>query len=311
MSWIITNLRRIGRTVGQKFGTADADSRGTQNIFLERLSQVLSQDKKAQFGLLVVFAFVGTAIFAPLLAPHDPMAGDFAVLQPPSAEHPLGTDTFGRSVLSRLLFGARLSLSIAILAVVFGAVIGCSMGLVAGFVGGRTDDAIMRVVDTIWAFPYLLIAIMLVAIIGPGFWNVVIAIAIADIDDFARITRAEVLAVREEDFVLAAKMVGLTDKDILLTEVLPNVITPIIVQFTILTARAMLSEATLSFLGLGVEPGTPTWGAMLGEVRDVITQVWWLSISAGGLITTTVLGINMFGDALRDAFDVEEIGGEE
>jgi peptide/nickel transport system permease protein len=152
---------------------------------------------------------------------------------------------------------------------------------------------------------------MLVAIIGPGFWNVVIAIAIADIDDFARITRAEVLAVREEDFVLAAKMVGLADKDILLTEVLPNVITPIIVQFTILTARAMLSEATLSFLGLGVEPGTPTWGAMLGEVRDIITQVWWLSISAGGLITITVLGINMFGDALRDAFDVEEIGGNE
>jgi peptide/nickel transport system permease protein len=311
MLGIITNLRQIGRMVGQKFGTDDTDARGTQNIFLERLSQVLSQDRKAQFGLLVVSAFIGTAIFAPLLAPHDPMAGDFRVLQPPSAAHPLGTDTFGRSVLSRLLFGARLSLSIAILAVVFGAVVGCTLGLIAGFVGGRTDDAIMRLVDTIWAFPYLLIAIMLVAIIGPGFWNVVIAIAIADIDDFARITRAEVLAVREEDFVLAAKMVGLADKDILLTEVLPNVITPIIVQFTILTARAMLSEATLSFLGLGVEPGTPTWGAMLGEVRDIITQVWWLSISAGGLITITVLGINMFGDALRDAFDVEEIGGNE
>jgi peptide/nickel transport system permease protein len=287
------------------------DNKGTQNIFLDRLSYVLSQDRKAQFGLLVVSAFVGTAIFAPLLAPHDPMAGEFAVLQPPSFEHPFGTDTFGRSVLSRIFFGARLSLSIAILAVTFGAIIGCSLGLVAGFVGGKVDDLIMRFVDVVWAFPYLLIAIILVAILGPGFWNVVIAIAIADIDDFARITRAEVLSVREEDFVLAAKMVGLTDKDILLTEILPNVITPIIVQFTILTARAMLSEATLSFLGLGVEPGTPTWGAMLGEVRGVIAQVWWLSVSAGGFITITVLGINMFGDALRDAFDVEEIGGEE
>jgi peptide/nickel transport system permease protein len=148
-----------------------------------------------------------------------------------------------------------------------------------------------------------------VAIFGPGFWNVVIAIGIADLDDFARIVRGEVLSIREEEYILAAKSVGLGDFRILGSEVLPNVMTPIIVEFTILTARAMLSEATLSFLGLGVEPGTPTWGVILGNGRAVVTSVWWLSLSAGIAITITVLGINMFGDALRDAFDVEESGG--
>jgi peptide/nickel transport system permease protein len=303
MKHVITSIKdAVRRRLGLEGG-------GTTGIFIERLTRVVRRDKKAQFGLVVVLGVVGMAVFAPELAPYDPLAQDFAIMDPPSLAHPVGTDTLGRDVLSRLMHGARLSLTIAILAVTFGALTGCPLGIIAGYFGGRVDDAIMRFVDVIWAFPYLLLAILLVAIFGPGFWNVVIAIGIADLDDFARIVRGEVLSIREEEYILAAKSVGLGDFRILGSEVLPNVMTPIIVEFTILTARAMLSEATLSFLGLGVEPGTPTWGVILGNGRAVVTSVWWLSLSAGIAITITVLGINMFGDALRDAFDVEESGG--
>lgn len=282
---------------------------GTTGIFVQRLHRVITRDRKAQFGLIVVTGVILTAIFAPALAPYDPLAQDFMIMDPPSLTHPIGTDTLGRDVLSRLMHGARLSLIIALFAVTFGALIGCPMGIIAGYFGGWIDDTLMRIVDVIWAFPYLLIAIMFVAVFGPGFWNVVLAIGIADLDDFARIVRGEVLSIREEEYIMAAKSVGLGDLRILGSEVLPNVMTPIIVEFTILTARAMLAEATLSFLGLGVEPGTPTWGVILGNGRDVVASVWWLSLSAGLAITITVLGINMFGDALRDAFDVEQVGG--
>jgi peptide/nickel transport system permease protein len=286
-------------------------SSSTRNIFLERLQTVVAEDRKARFGLLIVSIFALAAIFAPEIAPYDPMAQKFMPISAPSAQNLLGTDTYGRDVLSRLMLGARLSLSIALLAVTFGLVIGGTLGILAGYFGGRVDDLIMRFVDVIWAFPFLLIAIMLVAIFGNGFWNVVIAIGIADLDDFARIARGEVLEIREEEFLLSAKAVGMSHRDIISSELLPNVLTPIIVEFTVLTARAMLSEATLSFLGLGVRPTTPTWGSVLGDGRSILIDAWWLSLSAGLLITITVLGINMFGDALRDAFDVEEVGGGE
>ena len=168
----------------------------------------------------------------------------------------------------------------------------------------------MRRADVTWAFPWLLIAIMLVSIFGQGVWNVVIAVGFAYIDDFARITRGEVLSIREEEYMLAAESVGLGDLEIVFEEVFPNTVAPIIVQFTVLVARAMLAEATLSFLGLGVKPSTPTWGALLGQGRDFITQAWWISIIPGVLIMITVLGINLFGDALRDAFDVREVDAE-
>lgn len=158
--------------------------------------------------------------------------------------------------------------------------------------------------------PWLLIAIMLVAIFGQGVWNVVVAVGFAYIDDFARITRGEVLSIREEEYMLAAESVGLSDAEVIFEEVLPNTVAPIIVQFTVLVARAMLAEATLSFLGLGVKPSTPTWGSLLGQGRDFITQAWWISIIPGLLIMITVLGINLFGDALRDAFDVREVDTE-
>ncbi|WP_049937389.1 ABC transporter permease [Haloplanus natans] len=272
--------------------------------------ETLAGDYKATLGLVIVVTFVLAAVFAPELAPYDPMAQEFAIMQPPSlsSAHPFGTDSFGRDLLSRMMHGARISLAVGLAAVSVAAVVGIGLGLVAGYYGGAVDDALMRFVDVLWAFPWLLVAIMLVAIFGQGVWNVIAAIAFAYIDDFARIARSEVLSIREEEFVLAAKNIGLGDREIMIEEVLPNAVAPLIVQFTVLVARAMLAESTLSFLGIGVKPTTPTWGALLGQGRSLIGQAWWISIIPGIAIVVTVLGINLFGDALRDAFDVR---GEE
>lgn len=285
---------------------------GVRTDLLEQFAETVRRDLKAKVGVVIVTLFVFAAVFAPELAPHDPMAQDFIPLSQPalSAETPLGTDSYGRDLLSRLMYGARISLGVGLGAVVFGAVTGVVIGLLAGFYGGWIDDVLMRGVDVMWAFPWLLIAIMLVSIFGQGVWNVVIAVGFAYIDDFARITRGEVLSIREEEYMLAAESVGLGDLEIVFEEVFPNTVAPIIVQFTVLVARAMLAEATLSFLGLGVKPSTPTWGALLGQGRDFITQAWWISIIPGVLIMITVLGINLFGDALRDAFDVREVDAE-
>lgn len=281
---------------------------GVRSDLLERLRRVISRDLKAKVGLTIVTLFALAAIFAPEIAPYDPMAQEFVALQPPDplGANRLGTDSFGRDVLTRLMYGARLSLLVGLGSVTAGAIVGCTIGLVAGYYGGTVDDVLMRFVDIAWAFPWLLVAIMLVAIFGNGIWVVVVAVGFAYIDDFARLIRGEVLSIREQDYILAARSVGANDRNIMLDEVFPNTVAPIIVQFTVLVARAMLSEATLSFLGLGVKPTTPTWGALLGQGRDFITTAWWISVLPGVFILLTVLGINLFGDALRDAFDVKE-----
>jgi peptide/nickel transport system permease protein len=299
-------------TVSSRFDTTNGRIFGLRTDLIEQFADTVRRDLKAKIGVVIVTLFVLAAVFAPELAPHDPMAQDFAPLQAPalSSEAPLGTDSFGRDLLSRLMFGARVSLGVGLGAVLFGSILGVLIGLVSGFYGGRVDDVLMRSVDVMWAFPWLLIAIMLVAIFGQGVWNVVVAVGFAYIDDFARITRGEVLSIREEEYMLAAESVGLSDIEVIFEEVLPNTVAPIIVQFTVLVARAMLAEATLSFLGLGVKPSTPTWGSLLGQGRDFITQAWWISIIPGLLIMITVLGINLFGDALRDAFDVREVDTE-
>jgi len=298
--------------VSSRFDTTNGRIFGLRTDLIEQFADTVRRDLKAKIGVVIVTLFVLAAVFAPELAPHDPMAQDFAPLQAPalSGEAPLGTDSFGRDLLSRLMFGARVSLGVGLGAVLFGSILGVLIGLVSGFYGGRVDDVLMRSVDVMWAFPWLLIAIMLVAIFGQGVWNVVVAVGFAYIDDFARITRGEVLSIREEEYMLAAESVGLSDMEVIFEEVLPNTVAPIIVQFTVLVARAMLAEATLSFLGLGVKPSTPTWGSLLGQGRDFITQAWWISIIPGLLIMITVLGINLFGDALRDAFDVREVDTE-
>ncbi|WP_458189462.1 ABC transporter permease [Haladaptatus sp. NG-WS-4] len=281
---------------------------GIRTDLLERFLRTLRRDLRAQIGFTIVVLFGLSAIFAPELAPYEPMAQEFGMLQPPSisSAHPLGTDSYGRDLLSRLMYGARISLAIGLGAVLFGAIVGIVIGMLAGYYGGRVDDVLMRTVDVMWAFPWLLIAIMLVAIFGQGFWNVLFAVGFAYIDDFARLSRGEVLAIREEEYTMAAQSIGLSDFEIIFEEVFPNTIAPLIVQFTVFTARAILAESTLSFLGLGVKPTTPTWGALLGQGRGFITEAWWISIIPGIAIMVTVLGINLFGDALRDAFDVKE-----
>ena len=298
--------------MSSRFGADAGKVFGVRTDLIEQFVETVKRDLKAKVGVVIVTLFVVAAVFAPELAPHDPMAQEFIPLSQPalSAETPLGTDSYGRDLLSRLMYGARISLGVGLGAVVFGAVTGVVLGLLAGFYGGWIDDVLMRGVDVMWAFPWLLIAIMLVSIFGQGVWNVVIAVGFAYIDDFARITRGEVLSIREEEYMLAAESVGLGDLEIVFEEVFPNTVAPIIVQFTVLVARAMLAEATLSFLGLGVKPSTPTWGALLGQGRDFITEAWWISIIPGVLIMITVLGINLFGDALRDAFDVREVDAE-
>lgn len=284
---------------------------GIRTDLVERFARALGRDLRAQVGFTIVVFFLLAAVFAPEVAPYDPMAQDYPILQAPSLSggHPLGTDSYGRDMLARVMFGARISLAIGLGAVTFGAVVGIVIGMVAGYYGGWIDDLLMRTVDVMWAFPWLLIAIMLVAIFGQGFWNVLIAVGFAYIDDFARLSRGEVLAIREEEYTLAAKSIGLSDRKIIFGEVFPNTVAPLIVQFTIFTARAILAESTLSFLGLGVKPTTPTWGSLLGQGRGFITEAWWISIIPGIAIMITVLGINLFGDSLRDAFDVKEADG--
>jgi peptide/nickel transport system permease protein len=281
---------------------------GIRADLVERFTRTLKRDLRAQIGFTVVVLFALAAVFAPELAPYDPMAQEYGMLEAPdlTSAHPLGTDSYGRDLLSRLMYGARISLAVGLGAVLFGAALGIVIGMVAGYYGGWIDDALMRTVDVMWAFPWLLIAIMLVAIFGQGFWNVLVAVGFAYIDDFARLARGEVLAIREEEYTMAAESIGLSDYEIIFEEVFPNTVAPLIVQFTVFTARAILAESTLSFLGLGVKPTTPTWGALLGQGRGFITEAWWISIIPGIAIMVTVLGINMFGDALRDAFDVKE-----
>ena len=283
---------------------------GIRTDLIERIVDTVDRDVKAKVGLTIVVCFLGAAIFAPELAPYDPAAQRFGMLTAPDVAggHPFGTDSYGRDLLSRVMYGARISLLVGLGAVTFGALVGVSVGLVAGYYGDRVDDVLMRIVDVMWAFPWLLVAIMLVAIFGQGLWNVVFAVGFAYIDDFARITRGEVLSIREEEYTLAAKSIGLGDRGIIFEEIFPNTIAPLIVQFTVLVARAMLAEATLSFLGLGVKPTTPTWGALLGQGRNFITQAWWISVIPGLMIMISVLGINLFGDALRDALDVKDQG---
>ncbi|MCG8353008.1 MAG: ABC transporter permease [Chloroflexales bacterium] len=271
-----------------------------------RWLRILRNDAKALASMTVLVVFVITAILAPVIAPYDPNAQDFRILQPPSVDHWAGTDDLGRDLLSRLMYGAQISLLVGIAAPLLALILGVIMGLLAGYYGGWVDTVIMRYIDLQWAFPNFIIAVYLVAIFGAGLYNVIIAITLAFLDDFARITRGMVLSIREKEYVLAARAVGYPDHAILFRQILPNSAAPIIVQATVCVASAILAEASLSFLGLGVDPATPTWGAILSDARSFVSRAWWLAIFPGLTITVTVLSVNFLGDALRDIFDVQE-----
>jgi len=273
-----------------------------------RLLRRLRRERKATVGLVIVALLVLLALVGPAVAPYNPDRSDFGPLVAPSPAHPMGTDSYGRDLLSRVVVGARVSVSVGILAALLALAVGGLLGLVAGYYGGWVDSLVSRFVDLLWSFPVIVLAVGMVAIFGAGFRNVVIAVALAYVDDFARIVRAETLALREEEFTTAARAAGATDGRIMGRHILPNQVAPIMVQLTFAVGLGILSESTLSFLGLGVQPSTPTWGLALNEGRDFVRQAWWISVFPGLAIVLTVLSLNLFGDGLRDALDVKGVG---
>ncbi|HLU83548.1 MAG TPA: ABC transporter permease [Trueperaceae bacterium] len=255
-------------------------------------------------GLIVVMLFVVVAATAPLLAPYSPSRPDFlAVRQAPSAEYRLGTDEIGRDVLSRVVFGARASLIAGVMSVAIAMGVGVPLGLLAGYYRGASDELIMRVTDAVLAFPFLILAIAMAAALGPSLTNAMIAIGIASTPTFVRLTRAQVLAVVSEEYVHAARALGASDGRIIAMHVLPNSFTPLLVQGTLTIAQAIIAESALSFLGLGVQPPTPSWGGMLNTAKNFLVQAPWMAVYPGLSIFVTVLAFNIFGDGLRDALD--------
>ena len=275
-------------------------------------------------GFLILTAVATTAIAAPWLAPHDPyqgsltvsrrcpafttcpnLGGSFARTGPTygTTEYPLGTDANGRDILSRIIFAARISLLVGVSAVAIGGTLGVLAGLLAGYYGGVLDALVTRIADVQLAFPFILLAIVVVAVLGAGLLNVILVLGIGSWVPYARIVRGQVLSARNQEYVIAARMVGARDPTILFQHLLPNVITPAIIVATFGVAAAIIGEATLSYLGLGIQPPTPTWGNMLADGRAYVASAWWLATFPGMSIMLTVLSINMIGDWLRDFLD--------
>ena len=256
------------------------------------------------FGLVLTVVLVLAAMAAPLLAPDDPNAQDTSRrLEAPSHEHPLGLDDLGRDVLSRIVFGARVSLRVGFSVVLLAATIGVTLGAISGYFGGAIDVLVMRLCDILLAFPGILLAIALVAVLGPSLNNVILALATIGWVGYARLVRGQVLKVREMEFVTAAKALGAKSPRVIMLHVLPNVINPVIVMATLGLAGAILAEAALSFLGLGVQPPTPSWGAMLTSGRRYLGLANHLAIFPGAAIMLAVMGLNFLGDGLIDALD--------
>jgi ABC-type dipeptide/oligopeptide/nickel transport system permease subunit len=261
-------------------------------------------------GAVVVLSMVAAAILAPVLAPYDPLKQDLgARLVPPVWDsggtwlHPLGTDRIGRDTLSRLIWGARLSLATGALAVLLSVSIGVTLGMLGGYYGGVTDAVINSLVNLWLAFPFILLAMAIVAVLGPSFINMIVALGLTTWPIFTRVVRSEVLRAKHQDFVTAARMLGARDARVMARHVFPVLVNSVIVLGSLEVARLIILESFLSFLGLGVQPPTPSWGNMLAEARAYILQMWWLVTLPGLALLVTALGINLCGDALRDLLD--------
>lgn len=265
--------------------------------------RVLARDRAGMVGAVILLFIVAAAVVGPLLSPHDPTAFSRQRLAGPSPTYLLGTDEFGRDLLTRALYGARISLEVAAVAVVVAGVIGILIGVVAGYYGRWIDGVLMRAMDVIFAFPTILLALAVVAVLGPALRNLELAVAIVYIPVFARLARGATIVVTAEAFVEAARAVGVPDGRIMRLHVGPNIVAPLVVQFTINIAYAILVESSLSYLGLGVQPPTPSWGSMLSTGKQFVETTLWPTIVPGGAIMLTVLGCNLLGDALRDAAD--------
>jgi len=270
----------------------------------QRALRRLARRRGAMLGLVCVAFFVLLALLAPWVAPHDPLATSWsAVRQAPSAQYLFGTDEIGRDVLSRVIWGTRASLLAGLVSVCISLALGVPFGLTAGYLGGWVDALISRVTDAMLACPFLILAIALAAFLGPSLSNAMIAIGISATPVFVRLTRAQVLAVKVEDYIEAARAVGNSHLRIALRHILPNVVAPLIVQATLAIAAAVIAEASLSFLGLGQQPPAPSWGSMLNTAKNYIDNAPWMSVWPGLSIFLLVLSFNLLGDGLRDAFD--------
>ena len=265
----------------------------------------LLKNKLALIGGVFILLNLNVAVFAPVIATHEPneMSLTAALLRPGEHEHILGTDDFGRDLFSRIVHGARVSLLVGVVSIVLGGTFGTMLGLFAGFTGGFTDSLIMRVMDALYAFPYVLLAIALMTVLGPGLPNIIVAVSVINIPGFARIVRGETLVVREQEYIEAARAAGAGPLRIIFSHVLPNCIAPLTVYGSMSMAGAILSEASLSFLGLGIRPPDPSWGSILKDGQEYLTLMPHIAAFPGIAILITVLGFNLFGDGLRDALD--------
>jgi peptide/nickel transport system permease protein len=261
-------------------------------------------NKGAVIGSAVLLLFIVAALLAPWIAPYDPLKANFLLVRKaPSLAHWLGTDELGRDLFSRLLWGARSSLLAGGVSVAIAMAIGVPLGLIAGYFGGKLDALISRIMEALLSCPFLVLAIALGAFLGPSLSNAMIAIGLSAMPIFSRLTRGQVLAIRHEDYLEGARAIGLPDRWIILRYVLPNVLSPLVVQATLTIASAILAEASLSFLGLGQQPPSPSWGSMLNTAKNFMEQAPWMSIAPGVAIYLTVLCFNLLGDGLRDALD--------
>ena len=275
------------------------------NSFLMiRIYDAIQTNLKAKVGLIILAIFLLVAIFASLFAPYDPNEMSLDMMSAPSFQHLLGTDDLGRDLFSRIIWGTQVSLFVGFITVAISMIVGVFLGVWAGYYGGWIDMIIMRYIDLQWAFPNFIIAVYLVAVFGTGLLNIIIAISLAFLDDFARVARSMVLTIKEQPYIDAARVQGTSDFRIMFKHILPNSVGPIIVQASVSISYAILGEASLSFLGLGVNANTPTWGLILADGRSFISQAWWLGVFPGLAIMLIVLSINFIGDAVRDAFDV-------
>lgn len=264
----------------------------------------LSKNKMALLGLFILLSLTFMAVFAPLISPYSFSKQDLVnQFQPPNSQHIFGTDEFGRDVLTRILFGARISLLVGFISVGIALLVGGSLGAVAGFYGGRLDNFVMRIMDVLLAIPQTLLAIAIVASLGTGLFNLMIAVGISSVPTYARIVRASVMTIRGEEYIEAAKASGTSNGRIILKHILPNCVAPVIVQVTLGMAGAILNTAGLSFIGLGIKPPQPEWGSMLSAGRDYIRTSSYLTLIPGIFIAITVLSLNLLGDGLRDALD--------
>jgi peptide/nickel transport system permease protein len=263
-----------------------------------------SKNKLALISFIIIMSFILMAIFAPLIAPYDPyeMAPDDMLLGPNTA-HFFGTDQFGRDILSRIIFGTQISLKVGIISVGLSLVLGTLIGVVAGFYGKWVDSVLSRVTDVMFSFPDILLALVIMAVLGPSLTNLMIAIGIVYTPIFARIARGAVLSLKDSLYIEAARSMGVSNAVIIWRHILPNTLAPLIVQVTLSFAFAILAEAALSFLGLGVSPDTPSWGIMLSEAKDWMELAWWTAVFPGLAITLAVFSFNVMGDGLRDALD--------